>query len=113
MCMLTIKGSFDFNDAAFCILKLIVRLLYIKQKRLKLIKFLSYIINNHQGHPMDKESIRLVARERALDGYTFSTPPGSPFRALVPYSDPEVEPKCYRGEKEEILSVGHYLNFYA
>ena len=59
------------------------------------------------------ESIPPVALERALDGYTFSTPPGSPFRTLVPIRYPEVEPKCHRGEKEGILSAGHYLNFYA
>ena len=59
------------------------------------------------------ESIPPVARERALDGYTFSTPPGSPFRDLTPYGDPELEPKCHRGEKDGILSMGHYSNFYA
>ena len=52
-------------------------------------------------------SISIIARERALDGYTFSTPPGSPFRALVPERYPELEPKCRRGEKEGILSAGH------
>ena len=62
---------------------------------------------------LSAESIRPVARERALDGYTFSTPPGSPFRALTLERYPLVEPKCHRGEKEGILSVGHYLNFYA
>ena len=59
------------------------------------------------------ESIPPVARERNPDGYTFSTPPGSPFQDLAPTGYQEVEPKCHRGEKEGILSVGHYLNFYA
>ena len=58
-------------------------------------------------------SISIIARERALDGYTFSTPPGSPFRAHTPESLPPTEPPRHRGEKEEILSMGHYLNFYA
>ena len=62
---------------------------------------------------LSAESIRPVARERALDGYIFSTPPGSPFRALAPERSPEVEPKCHRGEKEGLLSVDHYLRFYA
>ena len=62
---------------------------------------------------LSAESIRPVARKREPFGPTFSTPPGSPFRALLPYSDPEVEPKCHRGEKDGILSAGHYLNFYA
>ena len=53
------------------------------------------------------ESISPVARERALDGYTFSTPPGSPFRDLAPLSVPPTEPPRHRGEKEEILSMGH------
>ena len=52
-------------------------------------------------------SISIIARKRALDGYTFSTPLGSPFRALAPYADPLVEPKCHRGEKEGLLSMGH------
>ena len=51
------------------------------------------------------ESISPVARERNPDGYTFSTPPGSPFRALLPYDDPEVEPKCHRGQRDGLLSV--------
>ena len=59
------------------------------------------------------ESISPVARKRESIGPTFSTPPGSPFCALSPYDRPEVEPKCHRGEKEGILSAGHYLNFYA
>ena len=59
------------------------------------------------------ESIRPVARKREPIAPTFSTPPGSPFRALVPTGYPELEPKCHRGEKDRILSVGHYLNFYA
>ena len=59
------------------------------------------------------ESISPVARKREPLDPTFSTPPGSPFRALTPNADPEVEPKCHRGEKEGILSAGHYLNFYA
>ena len=59
------------------------------------------------------ESIRPVARKRESIAPTFSTPPGSPFRALTPISDPLMEPKCHRGEKEGILSAGHYLNFYA
>jgi len=59
------------------------------------------------------ESISPVAPKRESIAPTFSTPPGSPFRALVPYDDPLMEPKCHRGEKEGILSVGHYLNFYA
>ena len=59
------------------------------------------------------ESISPVARKRARIGPTFSTPPGSPFRDLAPHGPPELEPKCHRGEKEGILSVGHYLNFYA
>ena len=63
--------------------------------------------------PMGAESIPPVARERARIGYTFSTPPGSPFQDLAPYGSPLVEPKCHRGEKEGLLSVGHYLNFYA
>ena len=92
-------------------MKLIVRLLYIKQKRLKLIKFLSYIINNHQGHPMGAESIRPVARKREPDGYTFSTPPGSPFRVLAPYGSPLMEPKCHRGEKEGTLLVVSFKNY--
>jgi hypothetical protein len=62
---------------------------------------------------MGAASISIIARERALDGYTFSTPPGSPFRPLVPNAEPPTEPPRHRGEKEEILSVGHYLNFYA
>ena len=86
-------------------MKLIVRFLYIKQKLLILIKFLSYIINNHQGHLVATGSIWPVARERARIGPTFSTPPGSPFNALVPTVDPEVEPKCHRGEKDGILSA--------
>ena len=59
------------------------------------------------------ESIPPVARKREPLDHTFSTPPGSPFRALPPESVPEVEPKCHRGEKDGILSVGHYLKFYA
>ena len=58
-------------------------------------------------------SISIIARERALDGYTFSTPPGSPFCALPVYGPPPTEPPRHRGEKEEILSVGDYLKFYA
>ena len=59
------------------------------------------------------KSIRPVARKREPIAPTFSTPPGSPFHALTLERYPEVEPKCHRGEKEGILSVGHYLNFYA
>jgi hypothetical protein len=64
-------------------------------------------------NPMGAESISPVARKREYLGHTFSTPPGSPFRALPVYASPLMEPKCHRGEKEGILSVGHYLNFYA
>ena len=59
------------------------------------------------------ESISPVARERNPDGYTFSTPPGSPFRGEPLNADPLLEPKCHRGENEGLLSEGHYLNFYA
>ena len=59
------------------------------------------------------ESIRLVARKRNPIDPTFSTPPGSPFRALTPYGSPPTEPPRHRGENEEILSRGLYLNFYA
>jgi hypothetical protein len=62
---------------------------------------------------MGAESISPVARKREPLDHTFSTPPGSPFREEPLYGSPEVEPKCHRGEKEGILSVGHYLNFYA
>jgi hypothetical protein len=59
------------------------------------------------------KSIPAVAPQRALDGVPFSTPPGSPFRALLPTADPMMEPKCHRGEKFIKLAVGNSLNFYA
>ncbi len=62
---------------------------------------------------MTAASISIIAPKREPIAPTFSTPPGSPFRALAPSGYPLVEPKCHRGEKEEILSAGHYLNFYA
>ena len=49
------------------------------------------------------DSIPAVAREREPDGVPFCTPPGSPFRALVPTADPLMEPTCHRGEKNEKL----------
>ena len=58
-------------------------------------------------------SISIIARKRELDGHTFSTPSGSPFHALPPERLPPTEPPRHRGEKEEILSMGHYLKFYA
>ena len=89
-------------------MKLIVRLLYIKQKRLKFIKFLSYIISNHQSQPVVAGSIPPVARKREWIAPTFSTPPGSPFCALLPHGPPLVEPKCHRGEKDRILSSSQW-----
>ena len=54
------------------------------------------------------KSIRTVAPQRALDDPTFSTPPGSPFRALTLNGLPMAEPPRRRGEKFKILSAGHY-----
>ena len=50
-------------------------------------------------------SIPAVARERERIAQLFCTPPGSPFRALLPISDPLMEPTCHRGEKDGILSA--------
>ncbi len=54
------------------------------------------------------KSILTVAPQRALDDPTFSTPPGSPFRALLPTRSPMAEPPRRRGENFKILSAGHY-----
>ena len=61
--------------------------------------------------PMGAESISAVARKRAQIAPTFSTPPGSPFRALAPLRYPEVEPKCHRCEKDGTLSVISLKNY--
>ena len=49
------------------------------------------------------DSIPAVARKREPIALPFCTPPGSPFCALLPTADPELEPKCHRGEKDGIL----------
>ena len=51
------------------------------------------------------KSIPAVAQKRAQIGTPFCTPPGSPFRALLPISDPMMEPTCHRGEKDGLLSA--------
>ena len=62
---------------------------------------------------LDGKSIRTVARKREPIAPTFSTPPGSPVRALFPTGLPMAEPRRRRDEKFKILSAGHYIKFYA
>ena len=50
---------------------------------------------------LSAESIRPVARERALDGCTFSTLPSSQFRALVPISDPKWNLRAIAAKKRK------------
>ena len=57
------------------------------------------------------DSIPAVAPKREPDGVPFCTPPGSPFRALLPISDLMMEPTCHRGEKDRLLSA--VLNEYS
>ena len=51
------------------------------------------------------QSIPAVASKREPIALLFCTPPGSPFRALLPIRYPLMEPTCHRGEKDGLLSA--------
>ena len=54
------------------------------------------------------KSFSIIARKRTLDGHIPATSRDSPFREDTLYADPELEPKCHRGEKSKILSAGPF-----
>ena len=54
---------------------------------------------------MGGRGIPAVARERGPWLAPWSTPPGSPFRTLPPYSDPLMEPTWRHGENDGLLSA--------
>ena len=55
---------------------------------------------------LDDKSIPAFARKRERIAPTFSTPPGSPFRALTPIRYPMAEPRRRGRENDGLLSAG-------